>query len=339
MAIAVLGDIHFASSKPYYVEVAEAFLRWFADWKENKAGNELILAGDVVHSSVNGGLVIDFVERMCKQSRFDRIHIVVGNHDVKFRDGANQLAYEFLRQKPFVSIYDRATVVDIQGEKVLMLPHYLPGPAEPLMRDAYSNAYRTFPDAYLLAVGHFMEESQAFGAGDAIVNLDKLNAKHIILGHLHIRANPEIYIGSVYANKSNENDSRRAAIIFENGLRREEKLPVFCEFLDVFYPNKLPPSGALVKVYTLYGCTSETLAKATYGSIHIRKHVQSLAGKEVNTTRSDAPKDLDVHQLFADFLKSSPVPIDRRVASICGASLKNATNLEYGNRNPVQTIL
>ena len=102
--IAILGDIHFDSSKDYFIRICNEFISWFDQWKYNCKGNELILAGDLVASSLNGGIVIDFLERFYRSSRFDHIHIIEGNHDRKFIEGEPQLAYEFLRNKEVFKI-------------------------------------------------------------------------------------------------------------------------------------------------------------------------------------------------------------------------------------------
>ena len=122
--IAILGDIHFDSSKDYYIKICSEFISWFASWGYNRPGNELILAGDLVASSLNGGVVIDFLERFYKASQFDHIHIIEGNHDRKFIEGVPQLAYEFLRNKENVSIYRYPEERDVQGLHVLFLPFF-----------------------------------------------------------------------------------------------------------------------------------------------------------------------------------------------------------------------
>lgn len=340
--LVVLGDIHFSSARPYSVATCEAFLDWFKDWELNNADNALLLLGDLVHSSVNGGLVIEFVERLWRYSRFDEIHIIPGNHDIKRRDGIDQLAYEFLRNHDGVYIYDRATVAHIQKLSVVMLPHYIPGPHELGMIEHYSNAWNYFTDEYDLVVGHFMEESMSFGTSDAVLNLRKLRTRHICLGHVHTRTNPEIYVGSVFPNRTNENDNSRAAVCFDSsGNRSEYPLPVFCEYITVQYPNDLPRTNALVPIYTITNCTNEQIARLRYGDIHIRKLVRGLdiASKSEYSTGNAELTQLDTAKLFQDFLKAQDPPLPRAVAAICSTSLKNTTNLAYGNRDTTEALL
>ena len=146
--IAILGDIHFDSSKDYYIKICSEFVSWFASWKYNRPGNELILAGDLVASSLNGGVVIDFLERFYKASQFDHIHIIEGNHDRKFIEGVPQLAYEFLRNKENVSIYRYPEERNIQGLHVLFLPFFTRNEKGKTMREVYSNLYKTHIGPY-----------------------------------------------------------------------------------------------------------------------------------------------------------------------------------------------
>ncbi len=339
--IAILGDLHFSSAKDYFIATAMAILVWFKSWSYNKKGNELILAGDVVHSSVNGGLVISMVESLITNSRFDHIHIVVGNHDVKRRDGVAQLAYEYLRDRKNVTIYDRPTETTIQGKRVLMLPHFITDPGERTMSEQYSDLYKTFEGPYDLTVGHFMEETMSFGAADAIKNVSKLSTKHLCLGHLHTRSDPRIYIGSVYANKINEADDRRAAwIIDETGTKHEDPLPLFCDYVTVRYPEPPSSSDAKVVAYTITNCTSERLARRRYGEeIYIRKLINTLTDKATDASEASSLQSMDPETMFKEFVRSRPESLDRRVATLCISLLKKSTNLEYDSRNNSPELL
>jgi predicted phosphodiesterase len=336
--IAILGDIHFNSSKDYWIEVSLQFLKWFENWQYNNSNNELILAGDLVHSSVNGGVVISFLEKLANASRFAKIHIVVGNHDIKRRDGIVQLAYEFLRERDNVLIYDRMQVATIQSRRVLMMPHYIPEQRETVMKMAYSNAYKVYADHYDLVVGHFLESSVFYGGSDSIENLSKLDAKHLCLGHVHNRVDPRIYIGSVFPCRHTETDTRRAAWILLDDTactKIEDPLPIFCEFASIRYPEAIPATAALVPIYTITNCASEAAARSVYKNIYIRKVITGLGAAQSSMTdiENTAEEELNAYQLFTEFLKLQSPPLERSVVSLCRPMLENSTNLVYGNRN------
>lgn len=331
--IAILGDIHFSSSKPWFIDTCNKFLEWFNNWDKNNSNNTLILAGDLVHTSLNGGLVINFLEDFINKSKFKEIHICVGNHDKKKQDGIDQLSYEFFKLKPNVHIYEEITYKVIEGNNVLFLPYYVGLNKLNLpMNEYYSNLYND-PEwnkiHYDLIVGHCAMEDASFkGNPDCILNLEKLNPGRICLGHIHTRfVNPNVYIGSVFANRRNENDYSRAAWILDNHIWREDKLPVFCNFEVITYPEELPKTPALVPIYTILNCSSESIAKKKYGDIHIRKTTKETYDinfqKTEDTSRKfSSIKDIDIKQLFMSFVNEQTPPLSTNIIDTCLNYLK-----------------
>lgn len=323
--ICILGDVHFNSSKDYYIHIGNAFIDWFANWIHNNSANVLILAGDLVNTSVNGGIVIDQLERLILASKFKSIYLVVGNHDVKKKDGVEQLAYKFLAQKPNIHIIERLSLQQIEGANVLLLPHYLPEANEPTMVDYYSNLHKTIHNDILLTVGHFSDEQYTFGT-DGVRNLEKLKTKYICLGHIHTRVNPKRYIGSVYTTRLGEHDNTRAAWLLDTATKQMlyDPLPTFSEFLSAEYPNPLPETKAIVPIYTITNCASEQLARMQYGNIFIRKVLRGSDLKKVTSDHTEVSKNvqnMDIPAMFTEFLRTYPVPLDRSVASICSKLL------------------
>lgn len=317
--IAILGDWHLSSRKTYHRDIAEATLEWFASWHYNKSGNILIHVGDLVDSAVNGGLVIEFVERFANTSKFDHIYIVVGNHDVKRRDGIPQLAYSFLERRPDVTLVASPREYDIDGVRTLLMPHFIPGPGQESMKDFYSSIADHFPGPFDLAVGHFNDDTVgALSGTGAIANLHRLNTTHLCLGHIHKRVHPERYIGSMFATRVNEVDSSRAAWLIDTNTKTktEELLPVFVEYSTVEYPNPLPAPTGIVPVYTISNCPSEEVARQTYGDINIRKIVHPLEQSEMTSSISEIDVySMSLPELFREFTRENT--IDRLVARLC----------------------
>lgn len=314
--ICVLGDIHFSSSKDFMTKTCEMFLEWYDTWSYNNSSNELILAGDLVHSAVNGGVVIKFLESFANSTRFNKVHIVVGNHDKKKVDGFNQLAYEFLKFKDKFVVYDTAEVAHIEDKKVLMLPYFVGlSSTGKSMSEYYSNITDYFDNDNDLIVGHFSgDDCSFFGASDIVYNLDKLNGK-ICLGHIHTRnTNPNRYLGSVFAGRKNENDYTRSAWIFDGTDFFEEPLPLFNEFLYVTYPEDLPKSSARIPIYTVLNCSSEELARDRYGEIFIRKVIKDSEEKsysrkeDFNSNLLTSIKEFNIRETFEAFVLTQELP-------------------------------
>ena len=328
--ICILGDIHFNASKDYFRATCEAFLEWFNNWKLNYPSNILILAGDLVQDSVNGGVVVRYLERFFQYSRFKEVHVVVGNHDLKKVHNISQLAYDFYRDKPNFYVYDSITEVVLDTKKFLMLPYFTGLNSDGLsMSELYSNIHTNpaFSNDYDAVVGHVCGEDTSFpGAADCIKNLDKLSGR-VCLGHIHTRfTNPSRYLGSIYAGNKTENDDTRAAwVLKEDGSWYEDKLPVFNEFLTVTYPEKLPVSKAIVPIYTVLNCASENNAIQHYGKIYIRR--TTLADKDIRSAKNANDdqnisniRNLSTKQLFKEFIVSQA--FSKSVIDKCEALLE-----------------
>ena len=330
--ICLLGDIHFNSSKDYYRDICEAFLNWYRDWKHNKSTNTLILAGDLVESAANAGIVIDWLTRLLDYSRFNHIYVCAGNHDKKIISGIPQLAYEFYKSRDNVTVLETITRTNIEGAEVLFLPYYSGVNASGLsMHDFYSNLYKTdeYSKHFDFVVGHVGGPDALFeGSNDCIDNLDKLNTDRLCFGHIHTRSsNPRRYLGSVYACKKNENDNTRAAWLYDPITRcwSEDRLPVFSEYLTVSYPEELPITDAIVPIYTILNCTSIELAKKEYGDIRIRKAVSTpyeiAESSDSTATPASSTRSMSLQDLFRDFVASQSPPLDETVLKKCEALL------------------
>lgn len=332
--IVILGDLHFSNFKAWSSKICEDFLSWFKNWDKNNNSNTLILAGDLVHNHINGGLVISYLERLSLYSSFNSIHICVGNHDKKRVDSEEQLAYDFYRYKPNIHIYEKPQEVSIENLRVLFLPYYSGENEEGYsMSDYYSLLYnnKKFTPGYDLIVGHFCGSDAAFpGSEDYVSNLEKLKAKKICLGHIHTRrVNPSQYIGSVYANRCNENDYKRAAWIWDGENWSEERLPLFNEFLTVVYPERLPHSKAMTPIYTILNCGSEKLARDKYGNIFIRRVLPTMedySSKEKYEAerKFDSVKNMDLRDLFDSFAKEQNPPLSSNIIETCLNFLKES---------------
>lgn len=333
MAIAVLGDIHFRDDKEYFSRASEEFLKWFKKWKRNVEGNTLILAGDLVESSLLSGNVAEYLERLVKYSNFNSIHICCGNHDKRKYHNDDQLAYQFFKNKENIYIYERPTEVSIEGKKVLFLPYFVGLNNYGKTMSEYYGGISTnlkFSNNYDLVVGHFCgDDASYFGGSDCVCNLDKINTKKLILGHIHTRGiNPEVYIGSVFACKKNENDKTRCAMILEGDTWMEERLPEFIEFLSVIYPHPLPPSKAVIPVYTVLNCKSESIALSKYPNIAIKRtttdmfEISSHHKTDTLEQEFEAVKKLDTKELFLSFLKTQDPPIEEGIIEDCKRMLE-----------------
>ena len=111
----------------------------------------------------------------------------------------------------------------------------------------------------------------------------------------------------------------------ESGCWHEEKLPVFCEYLEVSYPDPLPESKAMVPIYTVLNCASEQIARPQYGDIYIRKTVageNEHKSKQDTSISVDSVKGFDILEYFDTFWKTSDVKDNKEAYTLCRQALE-----------------
>lgn len=331
--VVFMGDIHLRDDKEYFKIICMNFLDWYKSWELNRPGNSLVLAGDLVENALLTGTVADYLEKFAMYSRFDGVYVCVGNHDIRKVNDANQLAYEFLKNKPTFHIYEEVSEIDVDGRKGLLLPYFKGvNYFGQTMGEYYGSLWNNprFQKHYDFVLGHFNDESIVFGGElDVVRNLDKLDAGRILLGHIHTRyIRPDRYIGSVFACKKGENDSSRAVQILDDEGWREEPLPVFNEFINVTYPDRLPKSKCQVPIYTILNCGSESVARSKYGNVFIKKVTSNLVDSTVRRRVSwdsgfETIKNLNMMDMFDEFAKIQNPPLSQDVIDECKGYLMN----------------
>ncbi len=311
--LAVLGDLHLRADYPWFVEAANHFLDWFETWDINNPDNQLVLVGDLVERPVNGGIVVNFLERMIKTSKFSKIHIVVGNHDVKRIDKVYQLAYEFFKRKSNVTVYSEFTKQTIEGIVCLMFPFLVPT-VEILSPTKYYSELKVRGDVLF---GHIQDEHSG---GDSVKGL-KEKAKHICLGHIHNRVHKN-YIGSIYPNNHSQNGQRYFRTyerINSSVVSKEYPLPVFLDFKIIQYGEKVVQDEALVSVYVIHGGPAENLMDSKYKDLHIKQYCRATSRE---TLVKEKVVKKNTKEYFKDFIKQSEFPLNRGTVKICKEALK-----------------
>ena len=312
-----LGDIHFRADYPWFIEAAEHFLKWFDDWNLNNSSNELILLGDLVERPVNGGIVVDFLERLHQYSKFRKMHITVGNHDFKRIDKKYQLAYDFLKRKSNVEIYEKKTEVVIQGVNCLMLPFITPTLEIPSPSTYYSELHKTMDKKKDILFGHIQDENFP---GEGIKNLEKLS-DHICLGHIHTRVHKN-YIGSIIPSNYSQNGERFYRTYQKHRelgvVMMEESLPNFLDFHVINYGEDVTTTS-LTPVFVVHNCPMESLMDSKYKDLHIKKYYKA-SSRETKVQTKLVKKS--TKEYFKDFMKQSSVPLNRNTIKTCKEALK-----------------
>jgi len=266
-----IGDFHLQDNYLWSHELCENMISYLISAPYNTPENTAILLGDLTENQLNSGAVYEYLTRLFKGLRFKKIIIVVGNHDIRKRSGKETVPYDFLRDDPRVYIASTpAEVLDIEGFKCLMLPHFLPTQARPSVNKYYSS----LSGDYDFIFGHVADETVTIIPEGQRADLSKLNGIKV-LGHIHSRVSDH-YIGSLYAGNIKEVDDTRAVWLFDsNKVKTEVPLPIFVEYVNQTYPDPLLRTKAMTTVYTFYGADEGSI-REKYGDIYIRRIIRNL---------------------------------------------------------------
>jgi len=274
----VLGDIHFSSMNEWSEEAGDLFINWFENLVVEPE-SELILEGDLTEKDVNSGNVIRQLERFFNacQRKFLRTYAVVGNHDLKLFKNRPQISFIYAKEKKGIQVIEElSTFTTLNGFKVLFMPFLRV--EETTLNEFYSNLPEEYyQEEYDLVVGHFNKKSDCNVFLFEGADISRLKYKHIMLGHIHTRWDKD-YLGSVWAQKISEIDPINPRIIgclkhddMGNIIRDDILIPEFVKYVDVTYPDPLPPKEPnKIHIYTAANCPNKGLAESCYKGEHIR---------------------------------------------------------------------
>jgi hypothetical protein len=327
--IVVFGDVHLSDSRPWSEQVGNSFLEWFKNLEYNNENNTAIFTGDVAENFLSSGIVYDQMFMLFStNNRFKKTYVVVGNHDIKKKGRKEHVTYKFVRNIKGLEIIEAppATIKEIDGHRVLFLPHYNPRSVFPPMHEYYSNLPEEYHEKpFDIVVGHVADDSARVYGKTCL--LSRIKTRYFALGHIHVRISQH-YLGSIFPNNSKENDRTRCLKVFsrdqEHFYEESVKLPIFCEYYDVEFPNELPEVPAIHPIWTIYNCSSEEMARRLYGDdIYIRKCISSKYEafksnaellKGINSTEFKFLNLRDKNTFLNEFIKTRVPPLSREVA-------------------------
>lgn len=287
-----VGDIHLKFRFPMF-HAKRDFLNWLADLEHlNNPNNTLLLTGDVGDYPKMQGVVVGlFYSWLVEQCRFKEVIIVTGNHD-KRRGEGNFL--DSFKSISFVTIVEELTARNIDGLKVLLMPHYLvQKKGDRVMREYYGNLSKYRPDIvseeYDLVCGHFPDETQASG-----IDISDVKGKRLH-GDIHLAS--ENYIGTPVINRADEagKDCQIAVIDCKTKEFSYVDVPQFLDFYAISYDEPLPTMDAKYKMISIEGAPSEQSAKELVSKIE-NGHLHSFT----TIAEKDCITDSDLHVFKSD---------------------------------------
>lgn len=309
MKVALLADLHLGVKKSdltFQQSQLRFFKNQFVPELKEKEIDTIIVCGDVfdTRQSLNvhtENVVIDLFKNILGEFN---VHIIVGNHDMYHTTTTEVNSLKSLDLLPNVTVYERPTDVEFEGQTVLMLPWVTKyADFDGIVLGHYNYAF-----AHLDIIG--------FDMGSNILSTEGLGVKQIIskidhtyTGHYHNRSQRVYhegqtitYIGSPYQiTRGDRNQNRGYGILnFDDGSFEWVNNTQSMQFTKYIYPNvdETKIAGNQVDIEIPFDKQNET--KAIYDLI--QKLNALKPAYPINTYNGDNPNEtsemkIDVDQL------------------------------------------
>lgn len=309
MKIALLADLHLGVKKSDLV-FQQSQLRFFKNQFVpeliEKEIDTIVVCGDVfdTRQSLNvntENVVIDLFKNVFANFK---VHIIVGNHDIYHTTTTEVNSLKSLDLLPNVTVYEKPTDVEFDGNKVLMLPwitNYID--FDMIVLDHYKYSF-----AHLDVVGFDMGSNNLSTEGLYVKQIiDKID--HTYTGHYHTRSRREYqdgqtitYIGSPYQiNRGDRNQARGYGILdFSNGNFEWVDNHESMLFTKYIYPdvNEEKITGNQVDIEIPYDKINET--KKIYDLVERLNKLKPAY--PVNTFNGDNPNETTDMEIEVDQL-------------------------------------
>lgn len=298
--VACFTDIHFGlkGNSRAHNDDCENFIYWFIEQAKAENCETCIFLGDWHHhrSSTNVSTMnytVSNIERLGKA--FEKVYVIMGNHDLFYREKREINSMEFIRNIPNVEIVNKWLMDDdvaiipwLEPEEHLKIPEmkqrYIFGHFElPYFK---MNAMVDMPDVGGIKAEHFV------------------NQEYVFTGHFHKRQkrNNIYYIGNAFPhNYADAGDDERGMMILEFGGQ-----PKFINWPDL-------PRYRVIKISQLLKDPDEVLKK----DMHVRVSLDiKISYEEANFIRETFMDKYQLRELQLipeqiDQAESSPVSIEK----------------------------
>lgn len=318
--IILLSDIHFGI-KNNNREWFDIQMNYFNNFLLPKiaADDILFILGDIFdnRSSLNLYVIHQIVTNLFNKlsKSFKEIHILIGNHDMYFKDNNNVTSIDLLKY-PNIFIYKDPTTITLENQKFLFIPYYEDKVREQeiLQKNRNSN---TICLMHADISGFFYNKNIMVDANAGNDISCYAGYKHIYTGHFHLRQkNKNItYIGSPYHMDRNDVGNERGLyrLTVNNG-----------EFNEEFILNDYSPKFIKLNVADLDKDNIESVMNNNFVDIIVNdskientdlhnklKQYKTAKDIKVQIIEKDADMNIvytdttkfDLLQLFTDFIK------------------------------------
>lgn len=238
--IFLIGDTHIGLGYPNSVDKwFKVHQQYFSEFlipllkKEVEDGDIIVHLGDLFDNRnvipinlLNYGM--DIVEEI---SRIAPLHIIVGNHDLWSKSASEINTIRPFRYIPNVTIYDKTSILEYNGKKILMMP-YIEKRLEQI------DLINQFNDCDYLFCHSDLNGCKMHLTSVAHKNSDKIDIqdfhsfRKVRSGHIHLtQENGNFkFVGSIFQMDRNDIGDQKGITVIDTSDESEE-----------FFPNKVSP--------------------------------------------------------------------------------------------------
>jgi calcineurin-like phosphoesterase family protein len=238
--IYLIGDSHIGLGYPNSVDKWHKIHRqYFSDFlipllrEKVKPGDIIVHLGDLFDNRnvipinlLNYGM--DIVEEI---SSIAPLHIIVGNHDLWSKSASEINTVRPFRYIPNVSIYDKTSVLEYNGLKILMMPYIESRLEQIKLINQNKDCDYLFCHSDLNGCKMHLT-SVAHKNSDKIDIEDFTPFKRVMSGHIHLVQNNKnfTFVGSIFQMDRNDRGDQKGIFVIDTINNSEE-----------FYPNHVSP--------------------------------------------------------------------------------------------------
>lgn len=238
--IYLIGDSHIGLGYPNSVDKWYKIHRqYFSDFlipllrEKVKPGDIIVHLGDLFDNRnvipinlLNYGM--DIVEEI---SSIAPLHIIVGNHDLWSKSASEINTVRPFRYIPNVSIYDKTSVLEYNGLKILMIPYIESRLEQIKLINQNKDCDYLFCHSDLNGCKMHLT-SVAHKNSDKIDIEDFTPFKRVMSGHIHLVQNNKnfTFVGSIFQMDRNDRGDQKGIFVIDTINNSEE-----------FYPNHVSP--------------------------------------------------------------------------------------------------
>lgn len=202
MKVALISDLHFGikqSDATFQKSQLSFFEKQLVEELKLRSIDTIFVLGDVFDTRQSVNVQTSNVVLHLFKDIFEdfNIHMIVGNHDLYYKNTTSVNSLKQLDLLPNVTVYETPKTMDFDGHSVTFLP--------------WITDYKSFKGAgnseycfaHLDVAGFMMDKINMCSEGVSIKQLSE-NYKHVYTGHFHTRSKKKIgdcdvtYIGSPY---------------------------------------------------------------------------------------------------------------------------------------------